>query len=293
MASPTQAKRLDFGGTVPEEAREQIRALLADDSGASGKIYAALAHKVWSLLIERRLDGEVRDWHVLLQGVRASLRRGDERLSERVAALADLVRESVALAERSPARDVARRPHARKILEILAAENDFVARRRLNEELQLSNSHLSNVLVQLGGVGLIERRDRGKEAEFALTALGRELTMIPGAASSPNVRLATTLMLGSIDTIDYMAIFDAGKKAAAEAEANRELADASDSAEQVSGAAFSLPHIFGPSAHSLSLWDNHFAERFVGKPRSIDKLLELSDADGGWKRARTGMELRP
>ena len=167
--------RVDFAGDEPGSARAEIRAMLASDHRSTRKIYAALAHKVWSLLIERRLDNEVRDWHRLILDVRANVQKDDTKVSERLVALIDLLRESISLAETSPVEELARRPHARGILVELQKAASFVPRRSLQQVIGIGTSHLSNVLSKLVAHNLVERRDAGKEAEFRLTARGREV----------------------------------------------------------------------------------------------------------------------
>ena len=103
------------------------------------------------------------------------VRGSDEAAAERMTALADLLRESINLAETSPAREVAARPRARAILDLLNREDGFVSRGVLLDKLAIGSSHLSNVLTQLMAHNLIERREQGKQAEFALTPLGREI----------------------------------------------------------------------------------------------------------------------
>lgn len=185
MVVLARTRRLDLAGEGPDQARVMIKELLESEPEATRKVYAALAHKVWSLLIERRLDSEVRDWHGLLQNTKAFIHGRDSVAAERITALSDLLRESISLAETSPARDVAQRPQARRILELLQASREFVSRRNLQQRLQLKSSHLSNVLTQLVAHGLVERRDRGKEADFSLTRLGRELV---SGISGPSIR---------------------------------------------------------------------------------------------------------
>ena len=175
MAAVTRSQALDFGAELPDSARSAIRALLDTEPKGTRKVYAALARKVWSLLVERRFDDEIRDWHDLLHSVKAHIRGSDGAAAERLAALADLLRESISLAETSPAREVASRPRARLILEILKDARCFVARRALQDALAIGSSHLSNVLTQLVAHDLVDRRDKGKEAEFRITALGRQL----------------------------------------------------------------------------------------------------------------------
>ncbi|MEG8021339.1 hypothetical protein [Sphingomonas aerolata] len=172
MVALVRSRPLDFGAALPEAAREAIRGLLATDPRATRRVYSALARKVWSLLVERRFDAEIRDWHALLHGVKVHIRSSDAVAAERLTALADLLRESISLAETSPAREVATRPRARRILELLQKNDSFVPRRVLMEMLGLKSSHLSNIVTQLVVHGLINRRENGKEAEFRITPLG-------------------------------------------------------------------------------------------------------------------------
>jgi len=177
MVALIQEESLDFADALPAAARAAIRQLLERDPRGTRKVYAALAHKVWSLLIDRRLDDELRDWHALLTGVRAKIRSGDGAAAERMTALADLLRESISLADVSPARTMAARPQARRILDHLlaAARSGYVPRRELLDTLDIGGSHLSNLLTQLAAQNLVERRGNGKEAEFRLTEFGRQI----------------------------------------------------------------------------------------------------------------------
>lgn len=177
MVALTQGRGLDFGGVLPSAARAVISDTLADDPSAGRRVYAALAHKVWSLLIERRFDAEIRDWHALLNQFKAHVRKVDAVSAERTTALADLLRESISLSEASPAREVAKRPNARRILEALYEDRGFVARRYLLDTLEMRSSNLSNVLTQLVAHNLVDRRERGKEAEFRLTRFGRQILL--------------------------------------------------------------------------------------------------------------------
>ncbi|HVK81725.1 MAG TPA: winged helix-turn-helix domain-containing protein [Verrucomicrobiae bacterium] len=162
---------------MPAAARAAIRVALADvATKGTNPVYQALMRKVWSLLTERRFDAEIRDWHVLLHDLRAHLKEQDEELAGGFKAFADLLRHSVKLAETSPASAVAARPNARKILYFLGESDGYVARQALLHALGLRSANLSNVLTQLLAHNLIERRDKGKEAEFRITRLGRQLS---------------------------------------------------------------------------------------------------------------------
>ncbi|MCL6729192.1 hypothetical protein [Sphingomonas hankyongi] len=175
MPALIRREALDLSDAIPETARLAIREELEQDGRATRRVYAALARKVWSLLVERRFDPEIRDWLALLQNVKARLELDDEAAAERLTALVDLMRESVNLAEISPARSTAERPRARAILERLDRANGFLRRRHLLEDIGIKSAHLSNVLTQLLAHDLVVRRDVGKEAEYQITPLGREL----------------------------------------------------------------------------------------------------------------------
>lgn len=174
MAALVDTGSLDLAGESPGKAREAIKALLAAEPGAGRKVYAALAHKVWSLLVERNFDAELRDWHHLVLRAQTRVRGEDSVAAERMTVLADFLSESISFAESSPVHEMARRPQAWRILSHLASFGGFVARRDLLDALGLKSSHLSNVLTQLLAHGLVERQGRGREAEYAITALGRK-----------------------------------------------------------------------------------------------------------------------
>jgi predicted transcriptional regulator len=219
MAVMTRPARLDFSSDEPQAARSVIRKLLSDQPEAARKVYAALAHKVWTLLIERRLDGEVRDWHAVLQAVKAFVAAQDKAMSERMVVLSDLLRESINLAETSPARELAQRPHAASILAILRGAGDYVPRRRLLAELGIGSSHLSNVLTQLVGHSIIERRGKGKEAEFCLTAHGREIMGCPEPEGEWTAgRVAELLRAGIVTPYPETTLTDAWSSTAASAD---------------------------------------------------------------------------
>jgi predicted transcriptional regulator len=177
MVALPQTQSLDLANDSPPTARQRIKDALERDPRATRRVYAALARKTWSLLIERRLDPELRDWHGLLFGVRAKIKHEDEAAAERLIALADLLRESLNLAEISPARSVAERPKSRAVLELLRANRTFVRRRHMLDELDIGGSHLSNILTQLLAHDLVERRGNGKEAEYRITPFGQSVLL--------------------------------------------------------------------------------------------------------------------
>lgn len=179
MATPVRARALRLGDSTPEQAREAIKTLLANEPAATRKVYAGLAHKVWTLLIDRRVDDEVRDWHALVNRVKASIRGKDAVAAEWLVPLADLLRESISFAETSPAREMTRRPNMRRVLDLLHAEGGYVERQAMLSSLGLGSSNLTNILRQLQLHNLIERQGNGKHAAFRLTPFGA--TMVSAA----------------------------------------------------------------------------------------------------------------
>jgi DNA-binding transcriptional ArsR family regulator len=170
MAVLTAPKRLDLQTTDVTLARAAIAQLLKANPSSKNQIYAALVHLVWSLVAERRLEPEIRDWHDLIQRVKGRLVDDDRRMSERLGALADVLRESIHLADTMPATTAAASPRARRVMEALGTE--FIPRRKLLEVTGLGGSNLSNILTKLLVHNLVERRGEGKEGHYRLTPAG-------------------------------------------------------------------------------------------------------------------------
>lgn len=88
-------RRLDFHGADAETARLEIKEALVKEPTGTRKLYAALAHKTWVLIIQNAPSGELRDWHCLMMACKAFIRECDPEAAERISALADLLRESI------------------------------------------------------------------------------------------------------------------------------------------------------------------------------------------------------
>jgi hypothetical protein len=173
-------------------AREAIwRALDTDDGHRT--VYAALCRWTWRAMIERRLDEELRSWHRLLLDtagrmatqaeskphIRDRGRLDRSAASERVRALADLVRMSVEAANASVLKDLTARAHVAEILRLLAGHaSKYFEREQIKNELGLRDSNLSRVLTLLAANGLVERLAQGKAAAFRITQRGLALADI-------------------------------------------------------------------------------------------------------------------
>ena len=174
-----------------ETARDAIWQALDVENGHVG-VYAALCRWTWRIMLERRLDDELRSWHRLLLDAaghmvgQAKVRppaKGRVRLdpvaaSERIRALADLVRMSVEAAAASVLRDFTARAHVVQILQLLAShDGPHLDRDQIKAELGLRDANLSRVLTLLAANGLVERIPRGRVAAFRVTQRG--LALIP------------------------------------------------------------------------------------------------------------------
>ena len=175
-------------------ARDAIWQALDAEGGHIG-VYAALCRWTWRVTVERRLDDELRSWHRLLldaagriaaQAARRPSVKGRVRLdpaaaSERIRALADLVRMSVEAGAASVLRDFAGRAHVVQILQLLASHADpHLDREQIRAKLGLRDANLSRVLTLLAANGLVERLPRGKAAAFRVTHRGLSLAQTEG-----------------------------------------------------------------------------------------------------------------
>lgn len=88
-------RRLDFHGVDAETARLEIKEALEREPSGTDKLYAALAHKTWVLIIQNAPENELRDWHCLMTSCKAFVRETDPDVSQRIQALAALLRESI------------------------------------------------------------------------------------------------------------------------------------------------------------------------------------------------------
>jgi predicted transcriptional regulator len=223
MAVQIRTKPLDFSDDAPDSARAEIKKILAQEPAATRKVYAALAHKVWTLLVERQLGSELRDWHVLLQALRSHFALYDQAAAERMVALSDLVRQSIHLAETSPAADLAKRTHAKRILHSLGTRDGPVLRQELLDALKIKGQHLSNILTQLIANDLIRRETRGKAAAFSLTKLGQEIVgkeyppqlplvdmtaLLRHAHAIPDPHIDQAWIIGSFSQAASISLFD-------------------------------------------------------------------------------------
>jgi hypothetical protein len=181
----------------PAQAREALLAIFCQPTpDLLRDVYLALRALVWKTLDQRRRDSDLKAWSDIL-GAASSLmaRHGQPALSERIAALRELVSESIAVGERLGAVDVTQRRHVAEALNVLAASGGQANRSAIGERLGLGQADLTRVLNLMSAAGLVERSTFGKAAIFALSCAGRDADQTQ--AVSRKLRSATPPGMGA------------------------------------------------------------------------------------------------
>ena len=161
-----------LGVATPGEARAMIRSSidgLTEDRAY--RIYEALRAWTWKALNERRRDPDLREWHDIIRSTDALFAKAYPVLAGRVATLADLVYESVVVAEAFGVKDVLERPYIQALVELLhacgpATLGDLAA----GAGLPVGN--IKQVLNMMSYSGLVTCIRQGGSMRFALSSTG-------------------------------------------------------------------------------------------------------------------------
>lgn len=158
------------------------------------KAYVSLSRWTWRILVERRLDVDLRDWHRLILDFAGTLSRREsgtcarsrgerhaplepKAIGERLKAFADLVAEQIRAAEAARPEELTRRAHVAEVLSALAgAPGEHLEREAIKEKSGLKDANLSRLLTLLAANGLVERHARGRNASFRITQRGLAAT---------------------------------------------------------------------------------------------------------------------
>jgi DNA-binding HxlR family transcriptional regulator len=172
----------------------RIIADMLDCEGGFRRVYAALCKWTWRVVIERRLDSELKAWHRLLLDTAARIANESTQCdsgapparldpigsAERLRAFADVIRLSAEAGSVSIIEEFVSRSHVVDILHVLLAGGAEPMRREaIKEKLGLGQANLSRVLTLLAANGLVERTAQGRYAVFALTYKGAKLARDP------------------------------------------------------------------------------------------------------------------
>src|ERR1700761_1577965 len=130
----------------PAQTREALLAIFRQPTpDLLYDVYVALRAWVWKALDQRRRDPDLRAWNDIL-GAASTLmaQHGQPSLGERIAALHELLSESIAVGETLGAVDVTRRQHVAEALDFLAESGGQANRSAMR--LGLEQANLTRVL---------------------------------------------------------------------------------------------------------------------------------------------------
>ena len=161
----------------PARAREALLAVFGQPSPELLQdAYLALRAWAWKALDQRRRDPELREWDDILRAAASLMaRHGQPALAERLAALHELVSESIAVGEALAAHDITGRQHVAEVLDFLASNGGQANRGAIGAHIPLGQANLTRVLNLMTAAGLIERGMLGREAVFRLSRTGLEV----------------------------------------------------------------------------------------------------------------------
>ena len=181
----------------PARAREALLAVFGRPSPELLRdAYLALRAWAWKALDQRRRGPELREWDGILRAAASLMaQHGQPALAERLAALHELVGESIAVGEVLAADDVTRRRHVAGVLDFLAGNGGQASRGAIGAHTSLGQANLTRVLNLMTDAGLIERSMLGREAVFRLSRTGLEVPCArpegpPRTGSPPRVASA-------------------------------------------------------------------------------------------------------
>ncbi len=179
------------------QAREALLAVFGQPSPELLQdAYLALRAWAWKALDQRRRDPELREWDdILCAAASLMAQNGQPALAERLAALHELISESIAVGETLAAHDITRRQHVAEVLDFLASNGGQASRGAIGAHISLGQANLTRVLNLMTAAGLIERSMLGREALFRLSRTGLEvpparLKGLPRAGPPPRVASA-------------------------------------------------------------------------------------------------------
>jgi DNA-binding transcriptional ArsR family regulator len=158
-----------------ELSRDQAIQVVTDAIGVGDEdlavaSYEALRSLTWKLLTGRIYGAEMRDWHDLMRQAASSLSvTGKTPLSERVRTLAELVLESARFGEVHSSAELLSKPHVQSILKAIRARGGEARRQGIMAATGLRQSNLSRFLSSMSALGLVERRQHGREVMLRLT----------------------------------------------------------------------------------------------------------------------------
>ncbi len=163
---------ISLGIATPGEARALIRSGVENLTAETAqRIYEALRAWVWKALNQRRRDPELREWHDVIRSTRAVLSDTFPDLAARVATLADMIYESVMVAETFETSDIVDRPYVQTIVLLLRA--GALSLEALAEEARMPVDRIKLIVNMMTYAGLVTWARRGHSPVLTLSSAGR------------------------------------------------------------------------------------------------------------------------
>lgn len=165
-----------------------------NDVRLAARICDVLRAWTWKALDRRRRDAGLREWVDLLNRVEAFLSDRFASLAARIEVLAELLHESLAVAELSSPEALLRRKHVAPILRALAScDEGWVDRGALMGELHLKPANTTRLMALLVDMGWVEQAINGREAAYRLSAEGMaKARTLPSASHAVRLPLLET-----------------------------------------------------------------------------------------------------
>lgn len=153
---------------------ENIALTFLREGGNPSVAYDSLVSWLWHVITQRRIDTELRDWHGVLHEISTeSALMGDHASSQRIVALADVLRVSISMEKRESDLPIMGMAHVLDILKVLSRANQGqLSREVLQKEVGLQTANLSRIVMQMVHAGLVDREKIGKQASFSITERG-------------------------------------------------------------------------------------------------------------------------
>lgn len=178
MNRPSDLQSLDpapLGADDPQQVLQWIRQEFADlPAEAPTIVYEALRAVVWKLLSARVYGDGMGVWHDVLRQASSLCSGSSVAIGERLRALSDLALESTRFGAIHSVDLAMSREHVTEILRAIQALGGVAKRSDVIKATRLRQANLSRILNSLTAIGLVERREQGREVLVSLTSLARD-----------------------------------------------------------------------------------------------------------------------
>lgn len=187
-----------MGEASPQETRALLAAAFVQPtSQVVGQVYGALRAWAWKALNDRRRDPELREWLDVLQLAGAFLEGEHPGYAHRLAAISELVHESVRVSEILSESALMENRHVREVIAMLDGTPWQPADRVESFGLPgATRANQARVLSLLVATGLAERAGSGDQARYGLTLTGREFAARVRRRGQPQPETHTTEQTG-------------------------------------------------------------------------------------------------